>query len=246
VWGRAAWAVLLLMLGYWAATKGADCLSAAFRIVSETKITAFGTRDPEVIVIVDKPVNKKLEAAGVYRVCCCRIEDIGLAIRQSIVSKIFGTSRANLNWREFRDRDVWQGIDQFGLNIEADICDFSSALAAIPDFVAHRKLLTYDQTALELKVLYKQPRPLALYEGPSLYASNDGKDGGEEAHYPRPPNHSDIKFTWFLLSCALVSSLLGVWSIAFWDGFGLWRYMISGIGWALMFCFLARALLFHD
>jgi hypothetical protein len=82
---------------------------------------------------------------------------------------------------------------------------------------------------------------LALNERPSLNAPNDSKNRSEHSHHPRPAEHSEIKAL-ALLCLSFAGGLLGVWSIVFWDGLGIWKWGVSAFGWITMIACLVQVL----
>jgi hypothetical protein len=73
----------------------------------------------------------------------------------------------------------------------------------------------------------------ALDESPTLNTADSSQNNREKSYDTRPVNHGLIKGV-VTLAIIFLGAWLGVWSIVFWDSLGLWRWLVSAIGWAVM------------
>jgi len=87
---------------------------------------------------------------------------------------------------------------------------------------------------------------LALNKGHYLNESYKGEHAGKDTDNASPFQHSSGKIIFSLLAIivAFSGSMIGVWSIVFWDWLGGWRWMVSAAGWLLMMA--STLALFHE
>jgi hypothetical protein len=84
-------------------------------------------------------------------------------------------------------------------------------------------------------------RPLAFHKSPSLQSADYRQNESENADNSGPSGHGPIKSIiplWLrgivVLGLMMFGARVGVWSIVFWDSLGLWRWLFSALGWAVM------------
>jgi hypothetical protein len=84
-------------------------------------------------------------------------------------------------------------------------------------------------------------RSLAFHKSPSLQSADYRQNESENADNSRPSGHGPIKSIiplWLrgivVFGLMMFGAWVGVWSIVFWDSLGLWRWLLSAIGWGIM------------
>jgi hypothetical protein len=87
-----------------------------------------------------------------------------------------------------------------------------------------------------------------LDERPSLNPAHDGQDDSKNSDNARPSDHGPIKGI-VTIGLIVFGAWLGVWSIVFWDRWGrwgkrwgVWRWIVSALGWAIMVLSIVQGL----
>ena len=97
-------------------------------------------------------------------------------------------------------------------------------------------LIGDDRSRIDAIKLRIDRSALTLNKSPSLNCPDNCQNNSKDANYASPPDHIPVKGI-FLLGVLTFGAWIGVWSVAFWDRLGFWRWIVSGLGWAFMvFC----------
>jgi hypothetical protein len=92
--------------------------------------------------------------------------------------------------------------------------------------------------------LYIDRRPFALDESATLNAADYRQNTSKNSDSGGPSNHGPIRGIGLIVLIVL-GAWVGVWSIVFWDSLGLWRWLLSAIGWAVMIGSIVQGLPVH-